>query len=89
MARVRMITRTVEVPTVKVMCVSLENKSVTTESATLYSMAEAKDADIMEAVKDNLPAGFIPVAVESRETKEVIFGMTEKEFLANAKVIER
>ena len=89
MARVRMITRTVDVTTVKVMAVNVATKEVSTIEQTVYSMKDATDAEIMKEVKVYIPADFIPVTIESRETKEIIYGMTEKEFLESAKVIER
>ena len=89
MARVRMITRTVDVTTVKVLVVSLETKKVETVSGTVYSMKDASDAEIMKELKDSIPVGFIPVAIEDKVTEEVVYGMTEKEFLESAKVVER
>ena len=89
MARVRMITRTIDVTTVKVMVLNPETKAVGTVEAEVYSMNDAKDAELIEAVKGSILPGYIPVIVEGKETKEVIFGMTEAEFLKTAQVIER
>ena len=89
MARVRMITRTVDVTTVKVLTVSLESKKVEVVSGTVYSMKDASDTEIMKELKDSIPVGFIPVAIEDKVTEEIIYGMTEKEFLETAKVVER
>lgn len=87
MARERMITRTVDVTTVDCITMNIE----TVESGiTKYELSGvyADETQLLKTLKKLYETDtFKVVAVKSQETKEVLYGMSEIDFIKIAKVL--
>lgn len=87
MARIRMVTRTIDVTVTKVMCLNMDTMQgevCTFELSGLYDNSEV----IINAIKKQYETDTIkPVAVVDTEIKEVLYGMTELDFIKLAKVL--
>lgn len=87
MARQRMVTRTVLLTKVEVMCVNVDSASVSineyTLSGTTYDMETA-----MKALKKQYETeSFKLVNIQSINESEVLYGMSEEEFIELARVL--
>ena len=84
----KLITRTLTTTNVKALFANLETKEITTE--VVVCPTTFKDADkALKYLKANGVEGKIPVSVESMDEIKTLYGITEKDFLANEKVIEK
>lgn len=87
MARIRMITRTVVSTVFSVMAVNQSTMAVESVSVTIPSADSMTDAKQTEAVKSNMPDGYLFVQITGKQEEETLFGMTEEEFIRLAKVL--
>ena len=86
MARERMVTRTVEVTVADVMQIDVK----TAEVKILTYELSGKYADtnsILKQLNKDTPEEIKVVAVQSTDTKEVLYGMPEADFIRMAKVL--
>ena len=81
----RMVTRTVDITVAKVMAVNLTTATVSIVEHELNGLYEndQKILDKINADSENVKA----VAVQEINVKEVLYGMTETDFIKNAKVL--
>ena len=87
MARERMVTRTVIVTEVKVMCVEVTTAQVQIATYQLSGSYDSKDS-VLKAIKKLYETDtFKCVAVEESTELEVLYGMPEIEFIKLAKVL--
>ena len=85
MARVRMVTRTIEVSVCEVMCVNISTAEV---SVNTYELSGKLDnTSILKVLSTQLDENIKAVAVQSVEIKEVLYGMSEIDFIKLAKVL--
>ena len=84
MARVRMITRTMEVKDVNVMTVKVSTASVSNH---VYQLVNIPDGQELEEVKKNETADVKIVAVVGIAKREVLYGMSEADFMKYATVL--
>ena len=90
MARQRMVTRTIEMTTVQYTFVNLETKVVELDMVNFNSLKKGiSEAELLQKIRETCEPGIIPVAIENMDTMDVIYGMTEDEFLRGAQIIER
>lgn len=86
MARVRMVTRTVEVTVAEVMQINIntaEVKILTYELSGKY----ADTNSILKQLNKDTPEEIKVVAVQSTDTKEVLYGMSEADFIRIAQIL--
>lgn len=87
MARERMVTRTVVVTTVKVMCVNIATAEVTINTYELSGTYDNK-ASVLKAIKKAYENELIKcVDIQEVEEKEVLYGMSEIDFIQHAKIL--
>lgn len=87
MARIKMVTRTVDITVVKVMCLNMESMQGEVCTFEVTGLHENNDI-IMKLVKKLYETDTLkPVAVVDTEIKEVLYGMTELDFIKLAKVL--
>ena len=87
MGRIRMVTRTVDITVAKVMCLNMESMQGEVCTFELSGLYNDNDS-VMKNVKKLYETDTIkPVAVVDTETKEVLYGMTELDFIKLAKVL--
>lgn len=87
MARIKMVTRTVDITVVKVMCLNMESMQGEVRTFELTGLYNDNDS-VIKDVKKLYESDIIkPVAVVDTETKEVLYGMTELDFIKLAKVL--
>lgn len=86
MARVRMVTRTVEVTVVKVMCVQVSTATVTNEEFRLTGKFADENA-ILKHLSKMVDEDLKPVAITYNATEDVLYGMLEEEFIKLAQVL--
>ena len=87
MARERMVTRTVVVTTVKVMCVNIATCAVEVKTFELSGMIETKE-QALKVVKKLYENELIKcVDVQEMYENEILYGMSEIDFIQNAKVL--
>ena len=87
MARERMVTRTVSLTVAEVMCLEVTNAEVTVKTIELGGTF-ADNGAILKAVKKlHETDTFKCVAVQTVTEKEVLYGMSEQEFISLAKVL--
>ena len=87
MARVRMVTRTVEVTVAQVMCVDVSTAEVSVRNYEV-SGKFADDSEVLKALKKAYETdSYKVVAVQNTEVKEILYGMPEIEFIRMAKVL--
>lgn len=87
MARVRMVTRTVESTVATVMCVDITSASVSNVERTISGKYEDK-ADVLKAVQAIFDTDTVKnVSVVSFTTNVTLYGMPEQDFIKNAKIL--
>ena len=87
MARERMVTRTVTLTVVDVMCLDVTNAQVQVETYELGGSFADFDS-ILKVVKKLYETDtFKCVAVQGANEKEVLYGMSEQEFITLAKIL--
>lgn len=82
-----MITRTVVSTVFTVMAVNQSTMAVESVSVSIPSADSMTDAKQVEAVKSNLPDGYLFVQITGKMEQETLYGMTEEEFIRLAKVL--
>ena len=87
MARERFVTRSIAVTTYDVMCVEMSSKNVVNHTVDIPSACNLKDAQIDTIIKALLPSDTVMVMKTATETKEVLYGMPEADFIKLAKVL--
>lgn len=87
MARERMITRTVFITNYNVMVVNMESKSVENITIPIPSGDTLTDKARDKAIKAMIPYDKMFVSITGETTTEILFGMTEQEFIKLAKVL--
>ena len=87
MARERMVTRTIVRTNVKAMFVDIVEKSVIESSFILTGEQDEKSAlkELEKIVDTN---ALKPVSIISMETEEILYGMTEQDFVTFGHVME-
>ena len=95
MARIRMVTRTINVTICKVMAVKVTDSQVITDYLELTGETYTEDKALKALKKQYETEDYKIVAIQNMETREDLYGMTETEFLRvasklddNRKVIE-
>lgn len=87
MARERMVTRTVEVNIITVMTVNTKTKEVANSAVTISGTLK-DEKETLKKVKAEIENEAVKVVtIVSTEKKEVLFGMSEQEFITLAKVL--
>lgn len=86
MARKRMVTRTIEQTTAKIMCLDVSTAEVTINE---YKIGGAfTDAELLTKMKSLYETeSFKLVHVEGNTTEEMLLGMTEEDFIRYASVL--
>ena len=87
MARVRMVTRTVNVTEAEVMCLTVSTAEVSTVKFKLSGNITESTEALKLVKKQHETKDFKPTAVLSLNTKEVLYGMTEEQFIKLAEVL--
>lgn len=87
MARVRMVTRTVVVTVVEVMCVDVTTAQVQINEIEVSGSYTDNEVLLKAIKKQHENDSFKCVAVQSATEKEVLYGMEEIEFIKLAKVL--
>lgn len=87
MARKPMVTRTISTTKVSVMCLNITTGEPSTEVFTLPRVF-TEEKKIIKAVQENLADDMKAVHVTASEVVETLYGMTEQEFINNAKVLD-
>lgn len=88
MARERSVTRTINVTTVKAITMDIETKAVSTQDFTISGDTPTQDLALKQAKKLYETSTLKIVAIESLETIEKLYGMSEVEFLKYAKELD-
>lgn len=87
MARKPMVTRTITSTTATVFCVNKEDRSTFEQSVVLPRTYKDEDK-LMKAVENVFIGEPVkPVSITGIEVNEQLYGMTEEEFIKNAKVL--
>lgn len=86
MARVRMVTRTVELTVAKVLQIDVSNAQVSVVDYELSGKFDSNEAIIKVLNKDRDDTIKV-VNIESIETKEVLYGMPEADFIKMASIL--
>lgn len=87
MARIKMITRTFDVTIGEVMGVDVPTQTVKNIEFRVWGMYP-DNAKLLEAVKEDYETdNFKVVMINTYQVGEVLIGMSEKEFIQNAKVL--
>lgn len=87
MARERMVTRTVELTVCKVMCLDVTTAEVQINTYELSGTYPDNDSTLKAVKKLHEMETFKCVAVQETEAKEVLYGMTEIDFIKLAKAL--
>lgn len=87
MARERMVTRTVELTVAHIMALDTTTAEVRTLVCELGGGLTDEKAILKNAKKIHETATYKLVAVQSVETKEILYGMSEADFIRHAKVL--
>ena len=87
MARERMVTRTVLLTSVEVMCVNVETAEVSINNYELSGYSMNADEAMKQLKKLYETDSFKLVAIQDMEEKEILYGMTEAEFIQLATVL--
>ena len=86
MKKERMVTRTVNATKVEVMYLTISNAFVGTSTYTLTGKLDKENA--LQVVKEQYETDeFKPVAVVAIKTDELLYGMTEQQFIENANIL--
>lgn len=88
MARERSVTRTINVTTVKAITMNIETKEVSTQDFTISGDTPTQDLALKQAKKLYETSTLKIVAIESMNTVEKLYGMSEVEFLKYAKELD-
>lgn len=88
MARMREVTRTIESTIYTIMAVELSTNSVKTIKVTVPSAGTMTAKKREEAIRNAVPEGHAFVLVQSEETTETLYAMSEADFLKYAHVVE-
>lgn len=87
MARIRMITRTVVSTVFTVMAVNQSTMAVESVEVSIPSADSMTESKQVEAVKSNMPEGYLFVQITGKQEQETLYGMTEEEFIRLAKML--
>ena len=87
MARERMVTRTVLLTKVEVMCVNVDTASVSINEYTLSGISFDSETAMKQLKKMYESESFKLVNIQSLVEEEVLYGMTEEEFISLARVL--
>lgn len=87
MARERMVTRTVVVTTVEVMCLDVTTANVEVKDFEISGTFTDNETALKVIKKHNETATYKCVAVQSMKETEVLYGMSEIDFIKLAKVL--
>ena len=87
MARERMVTRTVVVTTVEVMCLDVTTAEVAIKPFEVSGTFTDKESALKVIKKHNETDTFKCVAVQEMTENEVLYGMSEIDFIKLAKVL--
>lgn len=86
MARQRMVTRTVEINKFSIMTLNTETAEVRVIDYTLGALD--KNADVMKILKKAYETDTLKLCAITEHTSEtLLYGMTEEDFIANAKIL--
>ena len=88
MARVRMVTRTINVTVVKAMCVDTTSAEVTVKSLELTGETFTEDKALKELKKEYETDTFKVVAIQKMEVHEEMYGLKEIDFLKVAQKLD-
>lgn len=87
MARIPMVTRTIEATICKVLCCDVEAGDTVVETVTVPRTYKNNDA-LMKALKPLVETEQIkPVHILETEVTQTLYGMTEADFIQNATVL--
>lgn len=81
-----LVTRTFKTMNCSVLCANAEAATIETLSVTL-PRSYADEKTLFKAITKHIPEGYTALKVLSFEEVETLYGMSESEFLANAKVL--
>nr|DAF33048.1 MAG TPA: hypothetical protein [Caudoviricetes sp.] len=88
MAKARMVTRTIVRTEVVALCANKQAESI--ENVTITVTGAYKDEKaLVKAVIKALPATHAFLSIKSTTVNEILYGMTEAEFVANATEISK
>lgn len=88
MARKPMVSRTVKSTTVTCLCVDTVAEQTVEKTVTVPRVH--KEDKLLKVVKEYLDNDeFKVVSIKSFEVSELLYGMTEKEFIENAKILDK
>ena len=85
MARERMVTRTITTTEVKALCINIETTEVSTKSFTFTTLV--KDEKTMINNAQSQCDDIIKVVAIKEVVNEILYGMTEMDFIKYAKVL--
>ena len=87
MAKLRMVTRTVEVHTFSVMCLNTETAEVSVHEYKLGNVYDKRHGALEVLKKQHETDTFKLVSIQSESAESVLYGMSEEDFIANAAVL--
>ena len=88
MARVRMVTRTINVNVLEVMCVDTTNSEVTTKQFELTGETLTNEKALKLLKKEYETETFKLVAIQKTEVREEMYGIKETDFIKIAKKLD-
>ena len=88
MARERMVTRTIEVSEYTIIAMDMSTLKGETITVSVPSAGTMSDKKRDDAIKKAVPSGKVFVAVSGESVKEVLYVMSEEDFIKYAKVQE-
>lgn len=89
MARIRMVTRTIEVIEVNALCVDLTTTQTETRTLELTGAGTLSDDALLKSLKKTYETDVLKVvAITSRTKREELYGLTELDFLKYAKKLD-
>ena len=87
MARIRMVTRTVNVTNCEVMALTISTASVSTDTLKVSGTFDSKDEALKAIKKQYETADYKPTAIINMEVSEILYGMPEDEFIKLAEIL--
>lgn len=84
----KLITRTLTTTNIKALFANLETKEITTEVVVAPSTFKDNEK-ALKYLKANAVEGKVPVSIVSMDENKTLYGISEKDFLAHAQVIEK
>ena len=88
MARKPMVSRTVKSTTVTCLCVDTVEEKTVEKTVTIPRVH--KEDKLLKVAKEYIDTDEIKVvSIKSSEVSELLYGMTEKEFIENAKILDK